>query len=97
LDPSGVSAFSVPAAFTYGNGGRNNMQYDHLIQFDFSLTKLITLGAERSLEFRGEFFNIFNRPTFGSPSTTINSSSGASVGSTLNTSRLIEIAVKAHF
>jgi hypothetical protein len=96
-DPGGASAFSVPAQYTYGDGGRNYMQYDHLIDFDFSLTKLFTLGEERSLECRGEFFNIFNRPTFGAPSTNINQSSGATVGATLNTSRQIEIAMKLHF
>jgi hypothetical protein len=97
LDSGGVSAFSVPAQYTYGNGGRNNMQADDLIDFDFSLTKLIPLGKERSLEFRGEFFNIFNRPTFSAPSTNIDQSTGATISSTLNTSRQIEFALKAHF
>ncbi len=97
LDPTGVSVFSVPAQYTYGNGGRNTMTADNLINWDFSLTKIFSMGNDRSLEFRGEFFNIFNRTTFGVPSATVNSSSGGSVGGTFNPSREIELAGKFHF
>jgi hypothetical protein len=97
LAPGGSSAFSVPAQYTYGNGGRNTMTADNLINWDFSLTKIFLMGNERSLEFRGEFFNLFNRTTFGAPSGTINSSAGGSVGATLGTARQIELAGKFHF
>jgi hypothetical protein len=96
-DPSGVSGFAVPAQYSYGDGGRNGMQSDNLIDFDLSMTKQFSVGADRSLEFRAEFFNLFNRPTFGLPSTNIDQSSGATVGSTLNASREVEFALKAHF
>ena len=97
LDPSGANAYTLPAMYSYGNGGRNTLRADHLIQFDFAMIKSFPLAAERSLEFRSEFFNIFNRPTFSSPSTNIDASSGAQVGSTLNGSRQIEFALKAYF
>jgi hypothetical protein len=42
-------------------------------------------------------FNITNRPTFSAPSTVIDSSSGGQVNSTLNTSRIIQLALKFRF
>jgi Carboxypeptidase regulatory-like domain len=97
LSPGAANVFSKPALYTYGNGSRNAMTTDDLINWDFSLIKLISLGEERSLEIRGEFFNIFNRTTFGTPSGVIDASSGGSVGSTFGTSREIELAAKLHF
>ncbi|HTZ58375.1 MAG TPA: carboxypeptidase regulatory-like domain-containing protein [Acidobacteriaceae bacterium] len=97
LDPGGVNAFAVPALYTYGNLGRYTMRADDLIQFDFAMLKGFNFGNERSIEFRAEFFNIFNRPTFSAPSTTINSASGAQVSSTLNGSRQVEFALKGYF
>lgn len=97
LDPTGVSAFSVPSQYTYGNGGRNSMTGDNLMNWDFSLTKLIPLGNARSLELRGEAFNAFNHTTFGLPSTNIDSSSGGSVGKTFSIQREVELAAKLHF
>ena len=97
LDPAGVAAFAVPAQYTYGNGGRNTMRADDLIQFDMALLKPFNFGNERSIEFRAEFFNVMNRPTFTAPSTAIDTSSGAQVSSTLNGARQIEFALKAYF
>ena len=39
------------------------MKADDLIQFDLAVLKAFKLGEARSLEFRGEFFNLFNPPT----------------------------------
>ena len=97
LDPSGVTAFAVPAQYTYGNLGRNTMRSDDLIQFDMSILKPFTFGKERSVEFRAEFFNLFNHTTFAAPSGVINSSSGGSSSATLNGSRQIEFALKGFF
>jgi hypothetical protein len=97
LDPEGVAAFTVPAQYTYGNGGRNTMRADDLIQFDLAVLKPFNFGNERSIEFRAEFFNVMNRPTFTAPSTAIDTSSGAQVSSTLNGARQIEFALKAYF
>ncbi len=51
----------------------------------------------KSLQFRAEFFNIFNTPTFTAPTTTIDTSSGGQIASTLNAGRTIELALKLFF
>lgn len=97
LDPSATNAFAVPAQYTYGNGGRNILRADGLVQFDFTLMKRFQFTESKAIEFRSEFFNVFNTPTFATPSSSINLSSGAQVGSTLNAARTIELALKLLF
>jgi hypothetical protein len=87
----------VPTQYSYGNGGVYTLRADNLVQFDVAALKSFKFSETKSLELRGEFFNLFNRPTFGAPSTNIDSSSGAQVTSTLNTSREVELSLKGYF
>jgi hypothetical protein len=51
-----------------GNLGRNTFPGPGIANFDFSLFKKIPLGSEsRYLQFRAEFFNIFNRTNLEPP------------------------------
>jgi Carboxypeptidase regulatory-like domain/TonB dependent receptor len=63
-------AFSIPAAGTFGNCARNTIYGPNFRNVDFSLLKETKLGESRNLEFRAEFFNIFNHPAFAQPDTT---------------------------
>jgi hypothetical protein len=91
------AAFAIPAQYTYGNGGRNIMRADGLKELNFTLMKQFRLTEAKLFQFRAEMFNITNHPTFAAPSTAINSSSGGQVSSTLNTSRIIQLALKFQF
>ncbi|MEO7145896.1 MAG: TonB-dependent receptor [Bryobacteraceae bacterium] len=98
LDPRATDTFALPPAqLRYGTGGRNILRADGLKQFDFSLMKTFVVSESKQFEFRSEFFNILNHPTFSAPSATINSSSGAQIGSTLNAARIIQLALKFRF
>jgi Carboxypeptidase regulatory-like domain len=61
------TAFIQPTAGTYGNVGRNSLQGPGLSQTDFSLTKRILFTERLNLQFRSEFFNIFNHTNFNTP------------------------------
>jgi len=93
----GTDAFSVPALYTYGNGGTNTMRNDGLVQFDISVLKSFHLTEARSLEFRGAFFNVFNHTTFATPVTNIDTSSAGQITATLNAARSVEVAAKIYF
>jgi hypothetical protein len=95
--PSAQNAFAVPALYTYGNAGRNILRADNLNQFDFTAMKEFPFTEIRRLQFRAEFFNLFNHPVFAIPGTNINSSSGGQVSSTLNSNRIIEFALRLYF
>jgi hypothetical protein len=57
--------FSAPTGLTYGNAGRNFFRNPNRLNFDMSLTKNVKLNKEsRSLQFRLETFNTFNRTQF---------------------------------
>jgi hypothetical protein len=77
-----ASGFSSPAPFTFGNAGRNILQGPSLATWDFSLIRRFLLHESKSLEFRAEMFNIFNRPNFEIPKGDLAS---ASFGKIFNT------------
>ena len=67
FDPS---QFSFPTPFFQGNLGRNVTISPGTANFDATLMKDIALGflsESTKLEFRAEFFNLFNRANFGLP------------------------------
>ncbi|HEY1468117.1 MAG TPA: hypothetical protein VGF61_03675 [Candidatus Acidoferrum sp.] len=67
--------------------------------FDFALFKRTYLGPDErfNVEFRTEFFNIFNHPQYGPPSTALGSSTFGQATSTVNNPRLIQFGLKFAF
>jgi hypothetical protein len=90
-------AFAIPANFTYGNAGRNILRSDNLNQFDFTAMKEFAITEATRVQFRAEFFNLFNHPVFALPGTNINATSGGQVSSTLNSNRIVEFALRLSF
>jgi len=76
------SSFSTPAAFTFGNAGRNILRGPGLGSCDFSVLRSFRLGESSKLQFRAEMFNIFNRANFDIPQAVVNT---ASFGQIFNT------------
>ncbi len=97
LSPGTTAAFASPAQYMYGNSGRNILRADGFKQLDFTILKQFPVTESKSFEFRAEMFNITNHPIFAAPSVAINSSSGGQTTSTLNTSRIIQLALKLRF
>jgi hypothetical protein len=96
-----TSCFSQPDAFTFGNEPRvdSSLRLQGIVNFDFAVFKRTTLGpAERmGLEFRAEFFNLFNHPQFGTPDTFLPDGTFGSINNTVNNPRLIQFALKFVF
>ena len=98
------SSFELPPAGTLGNLGRNTGIGPGVANVDFNLVKNFRVAEDRSVQFRGEFFNIFNRTQFDNPNRTVfRSSRGIPSGSfgrirqTAATSRQIQLALKFLF
>jgi hypothetical protein len=49
------------------------------------------------LQFRAEFFNLTNTPTFAIPTTTVDTSAGGVVTATVNNPRQIQFGLKLNF
>jgi hypothetical protein len=56
-----------PALGTFGTMGRNTFRDLGYRNVDFSVMKNWTFAERYGLQFRGEFFNIFNHPNFANP------------------------------
>ena len=67
-----ASAFEMQPVGYYGNLGRNTLIGPGVATFDFSLFKstyVPAISEQFRVEFRAEFFNLFNRANFDNPST----------------------------
>ena len=79
------AAFAAPASDTWGDLPRNVARGPGAWQIDMGLGKRIPLTEQWRLEFRAEFFNIFNHPQYGLPNATFGVSSFGGITSTVNT------------
>jgi len=96
-----VSAFQrldpVAQAGQFGNEGRNVVQGPGYQQWDFSLFKDIPLFREsKRLQFRAEFFNVFNHANFRLPDSDISSPNFGQIQEALP-GRLVQLALKFLF
>ena len=92
-----TSVFSQPQAFTFGNAGATFplLRTDSVRNLDLSLFKHFTLGNRLRLQARIEAFNALDRVQFGSPNTSVTSSSFGVVTSQANTPRQLQFGLKA--
>lgn len=95
------NAFILPPTGTYGNVGRDNLYGPGLATTDLSLAKNTSISEKLRLQFRAEFFNVFNRANFGSPNAVVFGSASATpsptagvITSTSTTSRQIQFGLK---
>jgi hypothetical protein len=63
----GSSVLLAPVAGTLGTEGRNIFRDSGFRNWDFSVTKTWKFRERYGAEFRAEFFNILNHPTFTNP------------------------------
>jgi len=93
-----AACFPAAAPGKLGNASRVPAIGPDFVNTDFSLVKQIALpGRETGLNFRAEFFNLFNHPELGSPVNDINAAGFGAVNSTVNNPRLIQLALKLTF
>ncbi len=95
------NAFIQPLAGTYGNAGRNTLRGPGLATTDLSLAKKFLLSERLSLQFRTEFFNIFNHTNFNTPNPVVftaatggPSPTAGVITTTSTTSRQIQLGLK---
>lgn len=80
----------------FGNSGKNILFGPGLQQWDVSVIKRNPLTERVNLEFRAEFFNLFNHPNFGIPGATIGSSTAGQITSA-GSPRDIQFGLKLNF
>jgi hypothetical protein len=91
-----TDAFAQPAPGYFGNAAPGSIRGPGLINFDMAFYKSFRIREGHSLEFRGEFFNIFNHTNFSGVDTTLGSGTFGQVVSALNP-RIVEFALRYQF
>jgi hypothetical protein len=91
-----TAAFTQPAAFTFGTGGRGTVRGDGVINFDLSLLKNFFFAEQKGFQFRLEMFNAFNHPDFGLPGATLGGP-GFGVVSSARSGRNIQVGLRLVF
>jgi hypothetical protein len=98
--PIQVPGGTGPNQGRFGTVGRNSFRGPAFYNFDFALIKDTPLGHRRSgaervdLQFRTEFFNIFNIVTMGLPANTLTGSGFGEISKTAGNSRQIQFSLK---
>ena len=85
------------SAHAFGDARIGNLRGPDLVDFDFVLQKHFQIGEFGQIEFRSEFFNIFNHPNLGLPGNQVDVPGGAAITNTAADNRELEFAVKYTF
>ena len=97
LNPINVAAFALPAAFTFGDMGRNSLRSDWHRNLDLSFFRSFSVSESKRLEFRMEAFNLTNTPVFAIPDNNMTDPNFGQVSATANTERQLQLALKFYF
>ena len=101
VDYINPNSFALPAAGQFGNVGKASLRFPGLVNFDMGFFKNIPVRERLRLQFRAEFFNIFNRVNFKAPDQTnqTNNVSSGGFGSIrgANDPRIGQLALKIIF
>ncbi|MEO8659601.1 MAG: carboxypeptidase regulatory-like domain-containing protein [Bryobacteraceae bacterium] len=96
-----IAAFSQPADFTFGNAPRvnGNLRNFAYLNENINVTKYFRFTETINLQFRAEFFNVFNRVVFGGPNSSYSPTNAGfgSISGQGNTPRQGQLALKLNF
>jgi len=100
--PINVPGGTGPNQGVFGTLGRNTFRGPAFRQFDMALIKDTAFGRRgngefANLQFRAEFFNIFNEVNFGLPSNIVRGSGFGIISKTAGPSRQIQFSLKLNY
>lgn len=91
------AAFALPPAYTLGNAGRNILRAQAFRDLDLSVFKKWPILEKRSLELRGEAFDLTNTTTFNPPNALLGTAVYGTITGVRNSGRQVDVALKFHF
>jgi hypothetical protein len=98
-----AASFSANAAGTYGNVVKGSFVGPRYTDVDMSIARSFPFTETAALQFRAEYFNLFNHTNFGDPNVTLNSTFGEVTGTTpqngaaANDPRIAQFSLKLNF
>jgi hypothetical protein len=91
-----AAAFKVAAQGTIGTGRRNQLRVPGAWNMEYGVFKNFRLAERAKLQFRGEFFNVFNHTRLGAPSAAVTSTDFGRISSA-DDPRIVQLALKLIF
>ena len=91
-----TGAFAPPAFGFFGNAGVGTIRSPREDVWNWALYKSFPIRELAKIQFRAEFFNIFNHPSFGNVDTSVGSGTYGQITSALNP-RILEFALRLTF
>ncbi len=92
-----TSCFSTPLAQALGNASRSYGYGPGRTNVDLSFYKKFAIIEQQNLEFRGEFFNVFNHSQFATPDAGFGDATFGAITSTVHENRQVQFALKYIF
>ena len=91
------AAFATPAAFTFGNVGRNTIYGPGLQTLDMAVVREFTLSERFRFQFRAEFFNALNNVNLGTPNRFVNTPQFGTITEATTPGRQIQFSARFSF
>jgi len=91
-----TAAFTTPAAFTFGDVGRNSIVGPGLSKADLALDREVPVG-KYDLHFRLEAFNVFNTVNYATPNRFVNTPQFGTITEAATAARQIQFVLRATF
>ena len=91
------AAFATPAAFTFGNAGRNSVYGPGMQTLDFAVARIFSISERAKFQFRGEFFNALNHTNLGTPDRFVNTPQFGTITEATTPGRQIQLSARLSF
>lgn len=91
------AAFTAPAAFTFGNVGRNTVYGPGMQTLDLAVVRSFVLTESLKLEMRAEGFNALNHSNLGTPNRFVNTPQFGTITEASTPGRQIQISARISF
>jgi hypothetical protein len=94
-----TACFSQPGSYSFGNESRTDpeLRSHGVNNVDFAVFKATGITERVKLQFRTEFFNLFNRVQFAAPGRTVGQATFGVISSQQNQPRLVQFALRLTF
>ncbi len=91
------AAFAAPAAFIYGNAGRNSVYGPPLQTLDFALARAFRITERTNFQFWAEAFNALNKVNLGTPNRFVNTPQFGTITMAMTPAREIQLSARLSF
>jgi hypothetical protein len=91
------AAFSTPAAFTFGNVGRNTVYGPGRQTLDLALHREFVVMEKLRFQFRAEFFNALNHTNLGTPNRFVNTPQFGTITEAATPGREVQLGMRLSF